>query len=220
MTVLEDIYAPFKPGRKTKADKAVEAGLEPLAEYIMLNNPPMAKILEKAEDFVCEAFADTESVLNGAKEIIAQKIADNQSVRTLVRTSIENGCIVSKVKRGKQESGATYSDYFDFKESVRKITPHRVMALNRAEKEGILNISAETDLSEKELIDKTESLFLQKSPIFSKSTPRIRSRIWSRARLKQRLSINSRKQQSKSRSTLSTKILSRFFLCHRSVKRR
>ena len=62
MTVLEDIYAPYKPGRKTKADKAVEAGLTPFAEYIMLNNPPTAKILEKAADFVCEAFADTESV--------------------------------------------------------------------------------------------------------------------------------------------------------------
>ena len=166
MTVLEDIYAPFKPGRKTKADKAVEAGLLPLAEYIMLNNPSVAKILEKAKDFVSKAFADAESVLNGAKEIIAQKIADNQSVRTLVRNSIENGCIVSKVKRGKQESGATYSDYFDFKESVSKITPHRVMALNRAEKEGILNISAETNLSEKDLVDRTESLFFAKKSDF------------------------------------------------------
>ncbi|MBQ3369048.1 helix-hairpin-helix domain-containing protein [bacterium] len=168
MTVLEDIYAPFKPGRKTKADKAVEAGLLPLAEYIMLNNPSVAKILEKAKDFVSKAFADAESVLNGAKEIIAQKIADNQSVRTLVRNSIENGCIVSKVKRGKQESGATYSDYFDFKESVSKITPHRVMALNRAEKEGILNISAETNLSEKDLVDRTESLFFAKKSDFFK----------------------------------------------------
>ena len=168
MTVLEDIYAPFKPGRKTKADKAIEAGLQPLAEYIMLNNPSVAKILEKAKDFVSKAFADAESVLNGAKEIIAQKIADNQSVRTLVRNSIENGCIVSKVKRGKQESGATYSDYFDFKESVSKITPHRVMALNRAEKEGILNISAETNLSEKDLVDRTESLFFAKKSDFFK----------------------------------------------------
>ena len=168
MAVLEDIYAPYKPGRKTKADKAIEAGLSPFADYIMLNNPPIAKILEKAEDFTCKAFADAESVLNGAKEIIAQKIADNQSVRTLVRTSIENGCIVSKVKRGKQESGATYSDYFDFKESVRKITPHRIMALNRAEKEGFLNISAETDIPEKELVDKTESLFFAKKSDFFK----------------------------------------------------
>jgi uncharacterized protein len=168
MTVLEDIYAPYKPGRKTKADKAIEAGLEPLAEYIMLNNPSVAKILEKAKDFVSNTFADAESVLNGAKEIIAQKIADNQSVRTLVRNSIENGCIVSKVKRGKQESGATYSDYFDFKESVRKITPHRVMALNRAEKEGILNISAETDLPEKDLVDRTEGLFFAKKSDFFK----------------------------------------------------
>ena len=168
MTVLEDIYAPYKPGRKTKADKAIEAGLEPLAEYIMLNNPSVAKILEKAKDFVSKAFADAESVLNGAKEIIAQKIADNQSVRTLVRNSIENGCIVSKVKRGKQENGATYSDYFDFKEIVRKITPHRVMALNRAEKEGILNISAETDLPEKDLVDRTEGLFFAKKSDFFK----------------------------------------------------
>ena len=168
MTILEDIYAPYKPGRKTKADKAIEAGLTPFAEYIMLNDPPIGTMLSKAADFISENFADAESVLNGAKEIIAQKIADDQSVRTLVRNCMENGCIVSKVKRGKKESGATYSDYFDFKESVRKITPHRVMALNRAEKEGILNISAETDLSEKELVDKTESLFFAKRSDFFK----------------------------------------------------
>ena len=166
MTVLEDIYAPYKPGRKTKADKAVEAGIAPFADYIMLNNPPMVKILEKTADFISENFSDAESVLNGAKEIIAQKIADSQSVRTLLRNSIENGCIVSKVKRGKQESGSLYSDYFDFKESVRKITPHRVMALNRAEKEGFLNISAETDMPEKDLVERAESLFFAKKSDF------------------------------------------------------
>ena len=166
MTVLEDIYAPFKPGRKTKADKAIEAGLQPLAEYIMLNNPPIAKILEKAKDFVCEAFADCASAVNGAKEIIAQKIADTPKVRDFVRKSVENGFIVSKVKRGKKESGILYSDYFDFRESAQRITPHRVMALNRGEKEGFLTISAEAAKTEKELTNGIESIFFARHSDF------------------------------------------------------
>lgn len=166
MTVLEDIYAPFKPGRKTKADKAVEAGLQPLAEYIMLNNPPVAKILEKAKDFICGAFNDCMSAVNGAKEIIAQKIADTPKVRDFVRKSVENGFIVSKVKRGKKESGILYSDYFDFRESVQRITPHRVMALNRGEKEGFLTVSAEASKTEKELTNGIESIFFARHSDF------------------------------------------------------
>ena len=166
MTVLEDIYAPFKPGRKTKADKAIEAGLQPLAEYIMLNNPPIAKILEKAKDFICEAFNDCTSAVNGTKEIIAQKIADNPKVRDFVRKSVENGFIVSKVKRGKKESGILYSDYFDFRESAQRITPHRVMALNRGEKEGFLTISAEASKTEKELTNGIESIFFARHSDF------------------------------------------------------
>lgn len=180
MTVLEDIYAPFKPGRKTKADKAIEAGLQPLAEYIMLNNPPVAKILEKAKDFVCEAFNDCASAVNGAKEIIAQKIADTPKVRDFVRKSVENGFIVSKVKRGKKESGILYSDYFDFRESAQKITPHRVMALNRGEKEGFLTISAEANKTEKELTNGIESIFFARhSDFFSEcSTLALTDRIF------------------------------------------
>ena len=166
MTVLEDIYAPFKPGRKTKADKAVEAGLQPLADYIMLNNPPIAKILEKAKNFICEAFNDCASAVNGAKEIIAQKIADTLKVRDFVRKSVENGFIVSKVKRGKKESGILYSDYFDFRESAQRITPHRVMALNRGEKEGFLTISAEASKTEKELANGIESIFFARHSDF------------------------------------------------------
>ena len=166
MTVLEDIYAPFKPGRKTKADKAIEAGLQPLAEYIMLNNPPITKILEKAKDFICEAFNDCTSALNGAKEIIAQKIADSPKVRDFVRKSVENGFIVSKVKRGKKESGILYSDYFDFRESAQRITPHRIMALNRGEKEGFLTISAEASKTEKELANSIESIFFARHSDF------------------------------------------------------
>ena len=166
MSVLEDIYVPFKPGRKTKADKAVEAGLQPLAEYIMLNNPTIAKILEKAKDFICEAFNDCASAVNGAKEIIAQKIADTPKVRDFVRKSVENGFIVSKVKRGKKESGVLYSDYFDFRESAQRITPHRVMALNRGEKDGFLTVSAEASKTEKELTNGIESIFFARHSDF------------------------------------------------------
>ena len=167
MTVLEDIYAPYKPGRKTKADKAIEAGLTPFAEYIMLNAPDEAAMSSKARDFVCEAYPDTSAVKEGAKEIIAQRIADKPEIKAEVRKSIENGVIVSKVKRGKKESGATYSDYFDFRENARRITPHRIMALSRAEKEEILNLSIEPSTSAEELSRKVESMFFAKrSPFF------------------------------------------------------
>ncbi len=167
MTTLEDIYAPFKPGRKTKADKAVEAGLQPFAEYIMLNDPTEAVMNEKAKAFVCDAYPDASAVKEGVKEIIAQKIADNAEIRAVVRKSTECGTVVSKVKRGKKESGTLYSDYFDFRESAQKITPHRIMALSRAEKEEILNLSIEPAASAEELSKKAESMFFAKrSPFF------------------------------------------------------
>ena len=167
ITVLEDIYAPYRPGRKTKADKAVEAGIAPFAEYIMLNNPPINTILAKAADFISENFPDPENVVNGAKEIISQKIADSAEIRAEIRKSVECGTVVSKVKRGKRECGTIYSDYFDFKESLQKITPHRIMALCRAEKEEILNLSIEPSTSAEELVKRVESMFFAKrSPFF------------------------------------------------------
>lgn len=141
MTTLEDIYAPYKPGRKTRADKAIEAGLLPLAEFVMQNNPEMEMILNKAVEFIADSFETAEDVVNGVKDIIAQNIADDLKVRTYVRSRIKNGTLFSKVKRGKKEEGVVFSDYFDFSEPVSKIAPHRVMAINRGEKEAILNVT-------------------------------------------------------------------------------
>ncbi|MGI6394852.1 MAG: helix-hairpin-helix domain-containing protein [bacterium] len=141
MTTLEDIYAPYRPGRKTRADKAIEAGLSPLSEFVVSNNPDKESILNKALEFISDSFKTAEEVLGGVKDIVAQKIADDLKVRGYVRERVKNGTLFSKVKRGKKEEGVVFSDYFDFSEPVSKIVPHRVMALNRGEKEGFLNIT-------------------------------------------------------------------------------
>ena len=166
MTTLEEIYAPFKPNRKTKADKALSAGFLPFAEYIIDKNPPFGKIFEEAAKLVCDSFPDADSVLDGTKEIIAQKIADNTDIRQLVRKSLENGKVVSKVKRGKSESGTVYSDYFDFCENLQKIAPHRVMAINRGENEGFLKISIQPDKSGDDLKNTITRLFFNKHSEF------------------------------------------------------
>lgn len=166
MTTLEDIYAPFKPGRKTKADKALEAGLLPFAEFIMLNDPDRKTIEKRAQDFIGELCPDTGSAISGAKEIIAQKVSDHTEVRAFVRKSLRAGTLFSKVKRGKKESGATYSDYFDFSEPVERIAPHRMMAINRAEKEGFLNVSVEPQRTVQELTDRVSSLFFARRSDF------------------------------------------------------
>ncbi|MBR3964176.1 MAG: RNA-binding transcriptional accessory protein [Clostridia bacterium] len=144
MTEVDDIYRPFRPKRKTRASVARERGLEPLADLLFEQLPDYGKTLDElAAEYIDEekGVADAASALAGARDIIAENISDNASCRKSVRTlTMEYGVLVSK---DAGEGTSVYEQYYDFSEKVKKILPHRVLAINRGEKEGFLKVSLE-----------------------------------------------------------------------------
>lgn len=147
-TEIEDIYLPFKPKRVTRAEIARKKGLEPLAKIIMLQNEPDPET--RAFAFVKGEVNDTEEALQGARDIIAEWINENEGARNAVRNSFTHTAVISsKVVKGKEEEGAKYQDYFDFSEPLKRTTSHRLLALRRGEAEGFLrvNISPDTESS-------------------------------------------------------------------------
>ncbi len=169
MKTVEDVYAPYKPGRKTKADKAIEAGLLPLAELITAQNLSSERIKALAVNYLCDAFPSADEVITGVEDIISQKISDDINIRDFLRKRLKNGFVVSAIKRGKKEEGSLYLDYHDFSEKVNKIVPHRIMAINRGEKEGFLNISIEPDKPGDHLVEDIVKLFFGKESTFFSS---------------------------------------------------
>jgi protein Tex len=140
LTVLEDLYLPFKPKRKTKATAAKELGLEPLAEIIFLQND--IDIYMEAEKYVNENVKSTEAALEGAGYIIAEWINEDKRVRESVRSLFDKEAIVySSMLKGMEEQGIKYKDYFNFSEPLKKITSHRFLAIKRAENEKIVKVS-------------------------------------------------------------------------------
>lgn len=143
---LEDIYLPFKPKRRTKAAIAKEAGLEPLAELLLArpeNDPALA-----AAGFINaeKQVADLAAALDGARAILVERFAEDADLIGALREEMwSNGRLVSKVRDGKHETGVKFSDYFDFAEKLARIPPHRILALFRAEKEEILDVSIEPE---------------------------------------------------------------------------
>jgi protein Tex len=143
---LEDIYLPFKPKRRTKAAIAKEAGLEPLAELLLArpeNDPAKA-----AAGFINaeKQVADLAAALDGARAILAERFAEDADLIGSLREEMwSNGRLASKVRNGKHETGVKFSDYFDFAEKLARIPPHRILALFRAEKEEILDVSIEPE---------------------------------------------------------------------------
>ena len=137
---LEDIYLPYKPKRKTRATKARDAGLEPFAELIMKQYEEKPK--QKASRYICTDYPDQESVLNGAKDIIAEWINENAAARNAIRYLFERkSSIYAKLIKGKEEAGKKYRDYFNFDEPLHKCPSHRLLAIRRGESEGILRVS-------------------------------------------------------------------------------
>jgi len=168
MKLLEDIYAPFKPGRKTRADKAVKAGLEPFAQLAMKRVLTENELSNLAQKYICDDFPDVESAIGGVIDIIAQKIADTPEIRSIVRDHLRSGFLISKVKRGKKEAGDLYRDYFEYNERVERAAHHRVMAILRGEKEGFLNVSVEPYIDPERLLGKIERFFFrQESDLYS-----------------------------------------------------
>ena len=144
MTEVDDIYRPFRPKRKTRASVAREKGLEPLADLLFEQLPDYGKTLDElAAEYIDEekGVADAAAALAGARDIIAENISDNASCRKSIRTlTMEYGVLVSK---DAGEGASVYEQYYDFSEKVKKILPHRVLAINRGEKEGFLKVSLE-----------------------------------------------------------------------------
>ena len=139
-TVLEDIYLPFKPKRRTRAEVARKLGLEPLADALLLN--PFQSPEKAAKSYVKEGVADVEAALQGARDIIAERINEDERVRQSVRqTYVRRGVISSKVIKSKEEEAVKYRDYFDWSEPLRRCSSHRLLAMRRGEAEGFLRVS-------------------------------------------------------------------------------
>jgi len=145
LTALEDLYLPYKQRRKTKGEKAIEQGLKPLAIFIQKNQNSGA-IADKALSFLKGEIADEKQALEGAVSILSEWIAEDQWVRDHLRNQFHRFAVGNaKVKRGKKEAGEKYKDYFEFSEKVQRMPAHRILALFRAEKEGIINFSIDVD---------------------------------------------------------------------------
>jgi protein Tex len=142
-TTLEDLYLPYKPKRRTRAMIAKEKGLEPLADLIL--QQPLTPTPESA----AHAFINSEkgvedgtAALAGARDIVAERVAENAAVRAAVReTFASEGIVISKVREEKASESSKFEQYYDFKESVRTIPSHRYLAIRRGEREGILDFS-------------------------------------------------------------------------------
>ena len=145
-TVLEDIYLPFKPKRRTRAQVAREQGLEPLATILLMQREPHPK--EAAKRFVVGDVADVAAALQGAQDIIAEQISEDERYRNTVRSTFRREAFIeSKVVKAKKDSDEAqkYSDYFDWKEPLKRCSSHRLLAMRRGESEGILRLHLTID---------------------------------------------------------------------------
>mgnify|MGYP002532967645 FL=1 len=161
LTEVEDIYRPFKPKRKTRASVAIAKGLEPLAEFILSQKG--GKIEDKASEFIDEekGVCSVEEAIQGAKDIIAEKISDNAGLRKDLREMlVKKGHIKAKLDTQK-EGYETYEMYADFDADITKTPSHRILAMNRAENEGCLKVDLE--LNEELALNKVESEFIVKN---------------------------------------------------------
>lgn len=158
MAELEDIYLPYKPKRKTRASAAREKGLEPLAVIIMAQKED--KLEAVAEKYLNDEVPDIESALAGARDIIAEWINENTDARNIIRHLFEREAIISsKVIEKKKDEGIKYQDYFDFSEPLERCAGHRLLAIRRAEQEGILRVSISID--NENAIESLEKIFIK-----------------------------------------------------------
>ncbi len=141
LAVLEDIYLPFRPKRRTRASTAREYGLEPLADLIQRQRPDLDPLSE-ARHFVTAEVPDVDAALQGARDIIAERVNEDASVRGRMRHLFwSRGTLRVHVRNGKAEEGAKYRDYFDWSEPIRSAPSHRVLAVLRGESEEVLSCS-------------------------------------------------------------------------------
>lgn len=157
-TVLEDLYLPYKRKRKTRASAAREKGLEPLAQMLFEQHKQDAEGL--AAKFITEEVPNVEEALQGARDIIAEWINEDEDARNKVRYAFKKGATIrSKVARGKKEKGAKYRDYFEYEGLLKKCPSHRLLAIRRGEEEGFLRVYIAPD--EEEILYRLERYYLK-----------------------------------------------------------
>lgn len=146
-TEVEDLYLPYKPKRVTKAEIARRKGLEPLARTLLLQKE--RNLAAYADSFVKGEVKSREEALQGARDIIAEWVNENEEARNAIRKTFSHTAVITaKVVKGKEEEGAKYRDYFDFSTPLKRIGSHRLLAIRRGEAEGILRVSISPDADE------------------------------------------------------------------------
>ncbi|WP_062219521.1 Tex family protein [Aureimonas sp. D3] len=154
---LEDLYLPFRPKRRTRADAAREKGLGPLAETLLTDRSADLEALAKR--FLGDQVADTKAALEGARDIVAETMAETPALVGAIRTHlVAKSRIRAKVQKGKEEAGAKFSDYFDHEEKWATAPSHRVLALLRAEKEGVISLDIEVDADDASPVKPVEAM--------------------------------------------------------------
>ena len=157
-TQLEDIYLPFKPKRKTRAEAARQKGLEPLATLLMLQREAHPE--QAAQRYVKGEVKDIEDALKGARDIIAEQISEDERARNTLRNAFARQAILTaKVVKGKEADAAKYRDYFDFTQPLKRCSSHQLLAIRRAEAEGLLKVSINPD--DEECVDRLEHRFVR-----------------------------------------------------------
>jgi uncharacterized protein len=147
MALLEDLYLPYRPKRKTRASVAREKGLEPLAMWLLGQTPGDPE--QESGKYLGEEVESTNEALAGARDIIAEMVSEDEKVRGLLRNLYERDAVItSKVVKGREEEGAKFSDYFEWAEPLRRCPSHRLLAMRRGEEEGFLRLSIMPDEDE------------------------------------------------------------------------
>ncbi len=168
-TELEDIYLPFKPKRKTRAEVARQKGLEPLALFLMMQNPN-ADVDKKVREFINQekGVMNADEAIHGAQDIIAEQVSESEEARNIVRFNFKKDAVItSKLVKGKDTDDKTkdeaqkFRDYFDFSEKLSKCASHRLLAMRRGEAEGILRVSISGD--DERCLDRLDRQFLRNS---------------------------------------------------------
>ena len=161
---VEDVYRPYKEKKKTKATEAIKNGLEPLAK-MMMSFPTTGNLEEMAKKFITENVETVEKAVEGAKFIIAEWISDNASYRKWIRSFVfRSGILSTKVKKDNKDEKKVYEMYYDYKEEVRNIKPHRILAINRAEDEKVITVSI--DVNQEEITAYLESKLIKNKNSF------------------------------------------------------
>lgn len=148
---VEDLYQPYRPKRRTKASMARDKGLEPLAQHLLAEAARITDLATEAQPFINPAVgvATLQEALDGAGYIIAEQVADDAEIRQWVRKRLwERGTLATKVKKGADDAEGKYADYYNFAQAITQLPSHRVLAINRAEREGVITMTLDGPTAE------------------------------------------------------------------------